>query len=96
MIRDNISPDEIIEFLNSLIAIDPQAMHALVETRVPCNTAMQDHPTVQVSDATVGLLGVLNGMMGVDDRDYGTIAAQFDDATGELIGFQRYKHAQES
>ncbi|MBP2657890.1 MAG: hypothetical protein H6Q69_922 [Firmicutes bacterium] len=33
----------------------------------------------------VGLLGIINGLFGVDENDYGFIAAQFED--GELIGF---------
>lgn len=66
---------QVIERLNSMVAADPEAMRALVEHRVPCNEAMADHPTVQVGRRRdpgpygdrpfeVGMLGVLNGILG--------------------------------
>lgn len=64
--------DELIDFLNSLVKIDPYAMAELLCVKVPCNKALAEHPTVCVEPdgyATfiapgtfrVNLLGLLNG-----------------------------------
>lgn len=83
---------EMCEYLNDLIATDREAIHRLVESRQECNQALHDHPTVQVSTPTpdgpvVGMLGILNGFIGVDDQSMGYLIGCFDDATGELIRF---------
>ena len=75
MIR--IDTDDLIEFLNSLVKLDPVAIGKLVEARVPCNEELAQHPTVQVSghgegeyssipegEYRVGILGILNGYAG--------------------------------
>jgi hypothetical protein len=64
--------DQIIEYLNSLVAIDPYAIAELLCIRVPCNNVLADHPTVEVQTAgkstfiapgtfRLGVLGLLNG-----------------------------------
>lgn len=77
----------IIETLNGMVAADPGALLALLETRVPCNDAMRDHPTVQVGrddngQAVVGMLGILNGLVGtIPDgprEGWGFIGARFE------------------
>lgn len=94
--------DDLIAFLNSLVAIDRYAVAELLAIRVPCNEEMANHPTVQVAahgSATfirpgthrLGLLGVLNGFCGAYDagsrQGYGAIAANYED--GHLTGFTR-------
>lgn len=70
--------DDLIAFLNELVAIDPYAVAELLATRVPCNAELAAHPTVQVStggvntkatfirpgESRVGALGILNGYCG--------------------------------
>jgi hypothetical protein len=90
---DEALADYIISFLNELVKVDLQALEALVETRVPCNEILAQHPTVQVTTtdegAKVGLLGILNGIVGARPEDgWGYIAANFGD-DGHLIDFQR-------
>lgn len=80
--------DHFIRLLNKMVDADREAMEKLVETRVPCNQAMVDHPTVQVSNGAVGMLGILNGLVGVRDDGYGYVAAVFDDDE-KLVGFAR-------
>lgn len=84
---------EIVTRLNDAVARDWQAMHRLVESRVPASPRLANHPTIivvphQSQDSitfSVGMLGVLNGVCcGTDDPP---IEAVFDDA-GELIGFR--------
>lgn len=43
-----IDISECVAILNEALALDPQAFTALVATRVPCNAALGDHPTIQV------------------------------------------------
>lgn len=74
------------EFLNSLVQLDQEAMQKLADTRVPCNKSLVDHPTVQTSNGHVGLLGIINGLFGTDDRGWGHICATFD-GNNRLIGF---------
>ena len=81
-----------IGILNSMVDADPQAMAQLCETRVPCNDAMADHPTVQVTDEGVGMLGVLNGLFGTipdgEFKGWGHITAVYED-DGALTKFVR-------
>lgn len=92
MISESITLDHTIEFFNSLIQLDHVALRFLVECRVPCNEALAVHPTVQVvgaeEQAYVGVLGVLNGLFGVDDDGWGGITAVFED-DGTLTRFER-------
>lgn len=71
---------QVVALLNEAFALDPEAINALVNTRVRCNEALGEHPTIQCGiDAeghtTIGLLGILNGLVGVDDVGYGAVAA---------------------
>lgn len=85
---------KIRDLLNEIHLLDRQALGALLANRVPCNEALADHPTVQVGDAnggfTVGLLGILNGLAGVDSKGRGAVAAKFEEykpGCPNLIGF---------
>ena len=75
---------EVVAFLNDLLALDREAVEALVRHRVPCNQALTEHPTVQVGPIAengqnhVGLLGLLNGLIGIDSSGWGYVAAEFD------------------
>ena len=76
--------DTIIDFLNEIARLDPAFMRALVNTRVPCNEAILDHPTIQAgyakdwpseitnsldpSQGVAGFLGVINGYCGAYDN----------------------------
>ncbi len=80
---DMVLASRIIEYLNELLELDRSAVAALVANRTPCNTALAGHPTCQVvrqhRGYSVGLLGVLNGLCGIDERGRGLIAAYFDE-----------------
>lgn len=69
--------------LNDALQLDPEAITYLMDARVPCNDAMGQHPTIQVGcqggECRVGLLGVLNGLFGLDDQTgWGAIVAEMD------------------
>lgn len=64
---------QIVEFVNDLMASDPDAVRSLFESRTACNETIAAHPTVVVGDDedgefTLGLLGLLNGLCGVWDE----------------------------
>ncbi len=84
VMRSQVTIDQVIELLNAAVKADPEAMHQLIEARVPCNKWLAQHPTIQVvagqdPSHQVGLLGILNGQFGIDERRHGPIAAVFDD-----------------
>lgn len=84
-----MTPEQLCDYLNSLLQIDQDALANLIEQRVECNLDLADHPHVvcQTNDDTgatsVGLLGVLNGML-----DGPRICAVYDDETGYLQRFR--------
>lgn len=93
MIRPNTNLDELVSFLNEALALDPVAMQHLVNHRVSCNQKMADHPTIQVriltgSDTVLGMIGLLNGLFGINDDGSGPIRAHYNDH-GDLIKFSR-------
>ena len=84
MIKDHITPQEVVDFLNELLELDPMGINALFNFRTFCNNAIADHATVQVglvSDNiwTVGFVGILNGIFGCDTHQWGHIAANYGD-----------------
>lgn len=76
MIKEHVTLDEAIDYLNELIELDVNAIAALIANSVPCNKLMADHPTVQCSEQhggfNVGMLGILNGLFGVSEGSYRT------------------------
>lgn len=87
-------------YLNELFAADPNAIHALMVNRVPCNTALTDHEFCIVDNApvlgkeyfAVGTLGLINGMLAANGQS--EVAMAFSDTTDaegrhKFIGFSR-------
>jgi len=94
--NNNVSVDEVVDFLNELVEIDKDAIARLIATRVSCNESLADHPTVQVmvkdNRFKVGLLGIINGLFGVDEKGFGAIAFEYSD-DGDLIRSLKTNHA---
>jgi len=95
LIKASITIEETINFLNQLVASDQNTLTRLIETRVPCSQALADHSTVQVQaydnqPPVVGFLGILNGLFGANEEDWGAITAIFDDSNNLLL-FERTK-----
>ena len=62
--------DDVIAYLNSVSAADPQALNCLIWNRVPANEALVQHPHVGVnpmraltSGQSLDALGLLNGLL---------------------------------
>lgn len=95
--RETISIEDTINFLNELLRIDSKAVKSLIDLRVECNEQLAKHPTVQVRITPpylkdrydVGLLGILNGLFGINEAYFGPIVVVINDDTGELVEFRR-------
>lgn len=90
----SVSVDHAIAVLNRAVQKDREAVQALIQNRVPCNVALAEDSTIQVGDRngqySVGLLGIVNGIFGADENQFGYIWARFTE-TGDLIQFERAK-----
>ena len=100
--------DELVDFMNEMLAHDQEAITALCLSRVQCGKALMTHPTVQVlvvrddvsqsMDYSVGLLGILNGFLGSFDegpkKGFGALVADMDGDTGEITGFRRLENTE--
>lgn len=79
MIKDSVSVQDVCDLFNDIVGKDSQCANALVMSRVPCNEAIAEHPTIQVqadeggANPRVGLLGFLNGLFGMGDDGMGPI-----------------------
>lgn len=91
--RNSVTLDETIEFLNELLKYDKPAIARLLQKRTSCNEDLSNHPTVQVGgrDGTyvVGVLGILNGLFGINKNGWGEIIAVYDLETEDLVRFER-------
>lgn len=99
--EQTVDVDRAIAFLNELLEVDRAAISELfLAHRVSCNEAMAKHETVQVGVVRdgwdLGVLGLINGLFGVDERQWGFIAMQFrDGGRGELVKFERTQSRRE-
>ena len=83
MFDDNITPEKLVGFLNNLIELDSNFITSIFQIRIPCNKEMAEYKTVQVryddlgssrlNHYRLGLLGLFNGMFGVNENEYGCI-----------------------
>lgn len=84
---------ETVDYLNELMALDEHAISWLMRQYIECNIPLTEHPTVQVnqlqsahSECVVGLIGIINGLIGARDG-IGYMVANYSDETAKLIGF---------
>ena len=93
--------DQALQTLNDALAADPAAINALFTYETECNRDLADHPTIQVRgyDRDTGepllhgpfyvrLMGIINGLFGADEDDWGYLAMDIDDR-GLIAGFIR-------
>lgn len=85
---------DIIATLNELVKLDPTWMQKITLTRYCCNEKITEHESVQVlcsgkNDpvSKAGFIGLLNGLLGIDENHYGPIAAEIG-IDGKLKRFQ--------
>ncbi len=90
MVLSTMLGNRMVDVLNEALAADPDALQSLVFHRVPCNAELADHRSIQVmedADGTrVGLLGVLNGVLGALPDGQGRLLAHAEN--GRLVRFE--------
>jgi hypothetical protein len=88
-----VTANDAVKLLNDILEKDPEAAQALIDARVPCNEAIESHPTVMVhgydEEMAVGILGFLNGLFHTGDNDFKAIAACYDEDGKKLTKFIR-------
>jgi|TARA_B100000315_G_scaffold233025_1_gene245832 hypothetical protein len=83
-----------LEVLNDALIRDPAAITQLVNLRVDCNAQLIDHPLIQSAEyhgvAKVGVLGLINGIVG--NSPSGVIGAEgtIDRDTGLFIKIRKF------
>lgn len=91
MLQTQVTLNEAISYLNELIELDRITIQSLSRKAAKCNEALAEHPAVQVGThkggTYVGLLGVLNGLFGVDEDGWGSIVFVYED--GRLVKADR-------
>ena len=91
-----VDADTTVMVLNEALAADPDAINRLFAHREWCNAALADHPSIQVVSresrwgtlTDLGVLGLINGIVTASTGE--RVAARVDEATGKILGFQRY------
>jgi hypothetical protein len=83
-IKETITSEEVVDFLNDLLITDLFAISSLFSLRISCNKALAGHSTVQVGVLSkdhfiVGMLGILNGFFGIDEHGWGHISVDYED-----------------
>jgi len=91
MVKNSVSIEGTVNFLNELIKIDQNAVSALFSMRIICNEELADHETVQVHQLgpetfQVGMIGILNGLFGIDEFGWGHVVADYENA--KISGFR--------
>ena len=91
VVKESVTIQETVDFLNELLKIDGQAINTLFSIRMACNESLSDHDTVQVGVIQpnyfqVGMIGILNGLFGKDEFGWGHICADYYD--GKIISFK--------
>ena len=92
---ETVAVKDVIAMLNELHQLNPELMTDFTLKRFPCNHAIRDHKTVQafcygdasLEEPKVGLVGLLNGLLGIDRNHFGPIAAILEEEDGSLTGF---------
>lgn len=99
MIKETVTRYEVVEMLNEIIKLDPVCAEDFLNGKhVECNEALADHPTIQVHSTekdgkygppySVRLLGLLNGLFGIDEETgSGSIIMHIDDEAGKIEHF---------
>lgn len=93
------SPDPAVaralDALNEALRRDPAAITALVNMRLPCNTRLSGHATVQTSVSgdkhLVGVLGLINGILGYKHGGIGAVGT-LDPGTRKFRRIDKFVH----
>lgn len=104
-IKQSVSVEEVVDFLNECLKLDRSATTELVSTaKVETTTdAFPDHPTIQCGvskegKVTIGIIGLLNGLFGAytdgPKKRYGAICYLIND-DGSIKEFSLTKNVED-
>ncbi len=98
MIKESVTPQDVVDLLNEVARIDLGLVQMLVDDTLLCSSELANHPTIQVRDEisggySCGLLGILNGLFGTDTNGRGIIQSHYKMKGGQerLVGFSVVK-----
>jgi hypothetical protein len=98
--HEDIQAGRVVNALNAAFYADPEAIHAMMCNRVPCNIRLAEDKFIIVDESmfdgghTVGLLGIINGILAA--AHIPRVAMDWSDPDPEkdgkrrLCGFIRY------
>jgi len=68
MIRESVTIQDVIDYLNKMLQVDPDLMAMFVNTRFDLNKPLDDYPqeiqVMQSAKPALGIIGLLNGLFG--------------------------------
>lgn len=77
------SAQQAVDVLNQALAADPKAIQLLFDYRVSVGDAVADHESIMVRTQhckhSLGVLGLINGILGLNEKGTGPIKADLDD-----------------
>lgn len=78
-----------VRVLNEALQAEPLIITELVDRRILCGTAFDEHPTIQVGGEPreIGFIGLLNGCLGAWPDGVGFICVRYG-PEGELLQFE--------
>ena len=88
--KESVSPQDVCDLLNDMVQKDKDCVITLINSRGVCNELIAGHPFIQVlqddenGPYKIGLLGVLNGLFGIDSEGYGAIVMYIDAETKKI------------
>lgn len=89
-----MTSDDIAQLLNEALERDRAAIHSLIINRVPTNSSMIEHPTIMVDPMpsedfpTLGLLGILNGLAGLEGKIIEMVWEKRENGPNMLVRFR--------
>jgi hypothetical protein len=87
--KQSITVDEVIAYLNELNILDPQAIYNLFNHREACYDNFDLYPSILTlykgGQSHLGILGIMNGMFGLNAEGKGQITALIGDC--EITSF---------
>lgn len=92
--------DRAVQVLNEALEADRACIDRMFRTEFPCNETLGDHRSIQVGPSfwpdrdhqVVRMLGIINGIFGVDENNRGPIAMQVngsDEDPSGVVSFSR-------
>jgi hypothetical protein len=88
-----ITEDEVIEYLNTILKIDPILIQSLLDLRFRCNAELYNHPSLRVgcrdNECETTVFALINGLFGMRPDGFGKLSYIRDTKDGKILKFER-------